>query len=194
MVMSILASALVATACNGSGSQRDGSTPVTCAWATGSSCWKDVAAAAVACTDPTATGTFDVAQNTCTYADGTLVHIDPAALVTSLGATMDVTVVASTAARCAHFVASGKTRSLTTRLGTFTADFGASPAEYTCPDGTRFHVEDPPCTAGGVGFTPPLTPSLAFQQSGLVTFGFYTERGTLWRCQGAPFDLSRPTP
>lgn len=185
----VVLAALATAACGKS--SHDAGDAVTSDWVARESCWKDVLAAAAACTDPAAVGTFDAPQTTCTYADGTVVHVDPAALVTSSGP-WDVAVLTSTGTPCAWLLSSGEGRSLTTRLGTFSVDQRALPWVFTCPDGSRFHLEDRTRPGEAGCCAPPLTAQVSYAFSGLVTFGFWSVAPKMWRCQGAPFDPLHP--
>ncbi|WP_428263622.1 hypothetical protein [Haliangium sp.] len=50
-----------------------GPIPIDCSWFEGDNCWKDSVAAAYACVDPNAEGTFHASRGECMYADGTTV-------------------------------------------------------------------------------------------------------------------------
>lgn len=191
VTIAVFMSILGLAAC-GSGGSQPSSDPVpqgdgqavTCDWLVNTSCWKDAVAAALACTDPAAVGTFDAAQTTCTYGDGTVVHVSPAAVPAIVHQSQnEVAVITATGATCARFFDSASGRSLTTRLGTFTADRRSMPFVYTCPDGTRFHVEGRACQLWEM----PLSEEWTFGQDGLVTFGLHgIAHGDVWKCKGAP--------
>lgn len=180
--------AVLAVGCGGGsgsgGGSRGAGARVDCAWFAGANCWKASAAAATACTDGAATGTFNAATTTCTYPDGNVVQFDPAASATASrhqDVPWNFTVLTSTAAVCARLVETEATLTLTTPLGTFVEGWDASGVSITCPDGTQVWTE----LSTALSCLGDL-PGMAISGSSQILFsllGAPAGDAVLWRCQ-----------
>ncbi len=182
--------ALALAACDGGvgggGGGGGSATAIDCTWLTGTNCWKESAAAATACTNSAATGLFNPATTLCTYADGATVQFDPAYPATvsfHQSDLWDFTIVSSTAATCARYVEpTDSSFSLTTSLGTFSADWTNDPILFTCPDGSRYSLPGETaltCVSAFPGWLTSWSGStLAFR-----FFGAPADDDTVWRCR-----------
>ncbi len=157
LLTGVLAALLAACGDDGNPPQGDASPPqidaslieIDCSWFAGPNCWKDSVAAAYTCVAPDATGTFDAARETCTYADGTTVRFAepvPGSLE-NYDWRFDIG-PASGGSACMSFAeqedASGSEVELVTSLGTFREVTTLSDTDGTlrieCPDGVRYQI------------------------------------------------------
>jgi hypothetical protein len=185
MMVAALA-ALGLAACGGGDGGGGGSqaTPITCAWFAGANCWRQVAAAASACAEPTATGTFDAGTTTCTYGDGVVVQFaTPASQSTGAAdAPWSFSVRAPGGAACASLVETATSLAVTTSAGTFREDVAGSGVVLTCPDGSRYSIGALEALSCDLATLPGYAWS---ESSGQVTFSLLGQgvgAPPLWRC------------
>lgn len=180
-----LALALAVAGCGGDDGNADLGTPIDCSWFAGNNCWKASAAAATACTDGSATGTFNGATTTCTYGDSTTIQFDPwasASVSWNQDVPWDFTVISSTATTCARYKETDTSMTLTTSLGTFSESYAGSKVLLTCPDGSRFSVDMMDALSCNLADLPGTVSSGG---GGWINFGLLgapPTDGTLWRC------------
>jgi hypothetical protein len=181
----VLALALAVVGCGGDDGNADPGTPIDCSWFAGSNCWKASAAAATACTDGSATGTFNGATTTCTYGDSTTIQFDPSASASASwneDVPWDFTVISSTATTCARYKETDTSTTLMTSLGTFVESYAGSTVLLTCPDGSGFSIGVMDALSCNWADLPGTFTSGA---GGWINFGFLgapAMDGTLWRC------------
>jgi hypothetical protein len=122
-------------------STGDAPTPIDCTWFAADNCWKETAAAAVACTDQAAIGTFNGDTTTCTYADGTSLAFATAANVSqSSDQPWSFAITSASGTTCLEYRETDDSRVVKTSLGTYREDTVGLTWQITCPDGNRYEI------------------------------------------------------